>query len=102
MYVHVPGKPLLSLFELCLRHIHEAEKQNKLVLGNFSCWSRDSLFRACETGSIGREALPQRVQNFRRWNALLAAARDAPYQRGSAPTAHADDDAANLRRPEVG
>eukprot|EP00439_Symbiodinium_sp_Y106_P058939 s1993_g8.t1 len=61
------------------------------------------LFRVRVTGSTGREALLQRVRDFLagRWIALLAAARDAADQLGPAPTAHADDDAASLRRREA-
>eukprot|EP00439_Symbiodinium_sp_Y106_P022311 s10200_g2.t1 len=92
-----------SLRALRDAHSRAGEAQQTRAWKLFLLVPRLLLFRVRVTGSTGREALLQRVRDFLagRWTALLAAARDAADQLGPAPTAHADDDAASLRRREA-
>ena len=92
-----------SLRALRDAHSRAGEAQQTRAWKLFLLVPRLLLFRVRVTGSTGREALLQRVRGFLagRWTALLAAARDAADHLGPAPTAHADDDAASLRRREA-
>ncbi|CAE7843489.1 unnamed protein product [Symbiodinium necroappetens] len=92
-----------SLRALRDAHSRAGEVQQARAWKLFLLVPRLLLCRARVAGSTGREALLQRVRDFLagRWTALLAAARDAADQLGPAPTAHADDDAASLRRREA-